>query len=131
MKSNSISAVARQTEHHRSIEIVPICVGVSFGWCGLLVACLLAAVGCGPQHPGTYPVSGKVQFDDGQPVEMGLVELRSKSKPPVNARGKIQADGRFQLGTFEAGDGAVLGDHDVIVVQVLASPVSVGGSVKH
>jgi hypothetical protein len=79
-------------------------------------AILMSAVGCGPDRIATYPVSGKVVFEDGQPVSFGVVEFRVNGSIPV-ARGQIGADGQFTLGTFAAADGAAAGQHQVLVVQ--------------
>jgi hypothetical protein len=72
--------------------------------------------GCGDGHPPTYPVQGRVRFDDGRAVPVGVVEFRSESGGHI-ARGKIDQQGHFALGTFRRGDGAVEGLHHVIVVQ--------------
>ncbi len=101
-------------------------------WCvaGRVIACVLLS-GCGQSRPMTYPITGKVQFDDGAPVRMGFVELRSKSTPPVNARGRIESDGSFKVGTYSADDGALAGDHEAIIIQVLSPPLLHGGQTKH
>lgn len=49
----------------------------------------------------------------------------------MNARGKIATDGTFQLGTYSSDDGAVAGDHEVIVIQVISSPPIGAPKVKH
>lgn len=77
---------------------------------------LLVAAGCGDARLKTYPVTGVVQFEDGQPVPSGVIEFRASGSAPV-ARAKIGHDGSFTLGTFTADDGAVAGRHQVIVVQ--------------
>jgi hypothetical protein len=74
---------------------------------------LLAAAGCGPR---LYPVRGTVTYPDGQPVTEGLVVFESDgAAKPVTARGDIQADGRYQLGTFRPGDGVPPGKYRVLV----------------
>lgn len=83
-----------------------------------LIASLLMS-GCGSQGPQTFPIQGKVRFEDGAPVRAGLVELESVGGQ-VNARGEIQADGAFQLTTRTFHDGAIAGKHRVIVVQPFA-----------
>ncbi len=74
----------------------------------LLGSCLL--VGC-ESGPPMAPVSGRVTFN-GKPLEFGTVmfQLSSGGQP---ARGQIQSDGTFELGTFAAGDGAIVGEHKV------------------
>lgn len=85
----------------------------------LLGAGLIATgvCGCGPGHPKTYPVSGKVVFDDGAPLNGGFIGFESTPAegPPVNARGLVGDDGTFALSTFAQGDGAVAGKHRALV----------------
>ena len=87
-------------------------------------------VGCS-NLPPTYTVSGRVAFGDGAPVDSGTIEFRSVEHG-LNARGKISPDGAYELTTFRPGDGAVAGEHQVIVVQHLvvetARPVQHGGT---
>lgn len=80
--------------------------------CGIV----LIAQGCGESRPKTYPVTGTVKFTDGSPVRTGFVELIPASGGP-SARGSIQTDGSFSLGTFESSDGALEGDYVALVVQ--------------
>ena len=83
---------------------------------GLIAA---GVCGCDPGHPKTYPVSGKVVFEDGTPLTSGgFVGFESTPAEglPVNARGLIRGDGTFVLSTFsDDGDGAVAGRHRVLV----------------
>lgn len=90
--------------------------------CGsaIVLAILACLQGCGSDHPPTYPVSGKVVFEeDGKPLTTGGVVLLESvvagGLPAVNARGLIKADGTFELTTFEDGDGAVAGKHRMLV----------------
>jgi hypothetical protein len=81
-----------------------------------MALCLLGALGCGGTRT-TYPVQGKVAFPDGTPLTGGLVVFESlETDPPLSARGEIQSDGSFRLGTYKLGDGAVLGRHRALVV---------------
>jgi len=80
------------------------------------ITCATTA-GCSDQLP-TYPVSGIVQFEAGKPVHVGTLELKSREHG-IQARGEIQPDGSFQLSTYAAGDGAVAGLHDCVVVQLV------------
>ncbi|MBM4004576.1 MAG: carboxypeptidase regulatory-like domain-containing protein [Planctomycetes bacterium] len=83
-----------------------------FAW-GLL----LSLTGC--SNPlRTYPVSGKVVFDDGSPVRVGTIEFKSMDHQ-VQARGTIERDGSYHLTTFQENDGAVAGRHRVVVVQMI------------
>lgn len=90
----------------------------------LAIVCL--ALGCSNQ-PATYLVEGKVQFSDGTPVQFGEIET-FQAELKLNARGSIQKDGSFRLGTFAAQDGAVAGKHQVVITQFSAGPLS--GNVK-
>ncbi len=95
-------------------------------WCA---ACVFAAgaLGCGGGGSTTYPVTGRVTFPDGKPLSTGTVEFQPVApsgdgeKPSANptgrisARGMIQADGSYALGTFGTDDGAVEGKHRVLV----------------
>jgi len=81
-------------------------------------------VGCGPQQESTYPVDGLVRFPAGEPVRLGTVEFRrviaaNPEAPRWIARGTIDREGRFTLSTFQPGDGALAGNHEVIVQQLI------------
>jgi hypothetical protein len=78
------------------------------------VAVLLVGVfaGCGDGRPRRVPVSGQVLID-GKPLRCGYVRvLPEKSRA---ATGTIDKQGRFQLTTFDPGDGCVPGTHPVEV----------------
>ena len=91
-------------------------------WATHVAACcvplllFVAASGCGT---GRYPVTGRVAYEDGTPVEGGMVigEATVDGKP-VSVQGTIETDGRFSWGTERAGDGAPPGTYRVIVVPV-------------
>lgn len=89
-------------------------------WCG----------GCGDKRPQTYVVQGKVEFSDSEPVRLGYVEFRSNTLK-INARGKIANDGTFQLSTFDTNDGAVAGEHQIVITQVVAPPAYGGPNAEH
>jgi len=78
------------------------------------LALLVGTAGC---SGGRHPVTGKVVFDDGSPLEEGSVamEMREGNKP-IMARGTIEHDGTFQMGTEKPGDGAKPGKYRVLVV---------------
>ena len=88
------------------------------------MALSLAAIlpGCvdGDRLP-TYPVAGSVVFPDGAPLTGGWIIFES-SEAGLAARGVIQPDGTFRLGTYESFDGAVAGKQLVAVI-----PASPGG----
>jgi hypothetical protein len=76
----------------------------------LLVA---GAAGCGG---GLYPVSGKVTLNDGTPLTKGLVIFEGQEgDKKVTARGELQADGTYRLGTKRPGDGAPPGKYQVLI----------------
>jgi hypothetical protein len=77
------------------------------------LACL-AVAGCGPRRPETVPVTGTVMLD-GSPVERAGVGFHPQFTGGVPATGTTDAEGRFTLRTFQAGDGAMPGPHRVSV----------------
>ena len=97
----------------------------------LLLVISVATVGCGAGNPKTYSVQGRVISENGLPFEMGSVEFRSEgNQSRVIARGKIQSNGSFTLSTFAVDDGAIAGQHDVIVQQMIISE-GLGASHEH
>lgn len=94
----------------------------------LLSACVFA-IGCAAESR-TQPVNGKVQLSDGTPVQRGVIEFRTVGEDGamINAHGRIESDGSFQLTTFEENDGAVVGEHQVIVLNPASTD---GGPVMH
>ena len=92
---------------------------------GLLVT--LAGSGCGGRVE-LVPVSGTVLFR-GQPVDGAQVSLLAPGTPR-NAAGKTDSVGHFTLTTFKPGDGALPGEHKVIVYKWETAPAtgrSLGG----
>ncbi len=82
----------------------------------LALSCLFFA-GCGESPPKTYPVLGRLLFEDGTPVPGATVTFRgSANGKVVEARGLVGEDGRFRLTSFQDGDGVVAGEHRVAVV---------------
>lgn len=73
---------------------------------------VIALVGCS----GRYPVSGRVTYDDGSPLQEGTVigEAVVDGKP-VSVQGAVRSDGSFEWGSDVPGDGAVPGEYKVIV----------------
>lgn len=51
---------------------------------------------------------------DGKPLEIGAIMVQPQAGPAAQAR--IQSDGRFSLGTFVPGDGAIPGRAAVRIV---------------
>jgi hypothetical protein len=87
---------------------------VSCPWHARALVCLVlfGASGCGSET--FFPVSGTVTYKDGKPVTAGLVIFEPVSQK-TSARGEIQADGSFQLGTHRDDDGALEGEYKVLV----------------
>src|SRR5262249_22238436 len=73
---------------------------------------LLGVSGCGGET--LFPVSGKVTYKDGKPVTAGLVIFEPVGQR-ISARGEIQPDGSFQLGTYRDKDGAMEGEYKVLI----------------
>ena len=85
----------------------------------ILPLALLAAgmIGCaGESGPPTYKVSGVVTLD-GQPVEGAVISFLDEKGGPYNAVATSGADGKYELTTFEKGDGAVEGKYNIMVTK--------------
>ena len=78
----------------------------------LVFLVLFGISGCGSQT--LFPVSGKVTYKDGKPVAAGFVIFEPVNQK-IGARGEIQADGSFRLGTHRENDGAMEGEYKVLV----------------
>jgi hypothetical protein len=98
---------------------------------------LLGLAGCHATHlPKTYPVSGKVVYQDGQPVTGGMVQFRPARHAGLTTVGEIQPDGHFALTTVYKSqrlDGAIEGKHEVTVMPAIQErqPVAWLGVVEH
>lgn len=89
--------------------------------CALLVCSLsIGCLGCSGRV-ATYPASGTVRFDDGEPVRIGVIEFRCEENG-LSARAKLDDTGSFSLGTFADADGAPAGTYKVIVAQYFNVP---------
>ncbi len=78
----------------------------------IAVFAALLLTGCGESPPATVEVTGQVLLD-GEPCEAAMVMFQPASGRP--ATGRTDGDGRFTLTTFSDGDGAVPGEHVVVV----------------
>lgn len=78
-----------------------------------LVGVCLVLAGCGSGRPETAVVRGKIIYKE-KPVPNGTITFIPKAGP--SATGEIQSDGTYTLTTFRPGDGAILGEHIVIIV---------------
>jgi hypothetical protein len=80
---------------------------------------MLSFAGCdGDDRPELYPLVGTVAVD-GQPAHGAIVTLHSNQPQPFGAPkpfGRSDAEGRFQLTTYETSDGVPAGDYRVTVI---------------
>ena len=83
----------------------------------LAIILLPNLVGCNSDQLATYPVEGTIRFKDGTFPKFGDVEFYNAANK-INARGQINRDGSFTVGTYGERDGAVEGMHRIIVMQV-------------
>lgn len=92
---------------------------------------LLVTAGCGgsgDSNPPTYPVSGVVTYQ-GAPVEGATVAFSTITEPIQSSSGVTDSEGRYQLSTFNADDGAQPGNYKIRVFkyersEAPASPAS-------
>lgn len=89
---------------------------------GLCAMGLLLASGCGGEsHPPTGRVTGAVTYR-GQPVEGAQVTFFAQQGRPGS--GVTDAQGKFVLSTFGSNDGAVPGEHVVVISKKESAPAS-------
>jgi hypothetical protein len=90
-----------------------------------VAALSIAFAGCGgggsapKNREPVFQVKGKVTYK-GQPVAGADIAFKSKSVERT-AFGRTDEDGEFQLSTFGTNDGAVAGNHDVIITKSSAA----------
>ena len=82
----------------------------------VLLSLFSTIIGCG--GPTLLPAAGTVQFDDGSPVQTGVVEFRS-TDGEYRGASKISNEGAFALETLDGQSGVPAGQYDVIVVQLV------------
>jgi hypothetical protein len=81
----------------------------------VIFACTI--VGCsGDDRPKTYPVSGIVTLN-GKPVDGATVTFMRADSGQYNAVSLTDANGKYQLTTFQSGDGATEGSYKVTVTK--------------
>lgn len=73
---------------------------------------IAACLGCGDGRPTRVPVSGQVTID-GQPLQFGSVLFKIEGGRSAGA--SLDKDGRYQLTTYEPGDGVMVGDYKVAI----------------
>jgi hypothetical protein len=93
------------------------------GYClpAALLLCVLAAAGCGKPGVDYAQVAGRITLD-GKPLpnaKIMFIPLNSLAGDPayigMQSAGITDADGRFELGTYDRGPGAVVGEHKVVI----------------
>lgn len=95
-----------------------------FGSASVFLTALLGiavTIGCGSSRSSTYPVTGTVTYN-GEPVEGASVALSATEPETRGAVGITDADGRYELTTFEKGDGAMPGEFKVRVFKYDREP---------
>ena len=97
----------------------------SIALASLAVALLVSFAGCNSGQLPTYPVQGTIRFEDGSNVRFGDIEFYSVDHR-LNARGKVNRDGKFTVTTYSDGDGAVAGTHKIVVLQITGSYLTAG-----
>lgn len=101
-----------------------------FRWCcrWLMPVLIFAALGCGT---GRYPVIGKVTYQDGSPLEEGMVAGEATIDGRLaGVQGSVQKDGSFQWGTEKAGDGAFPGKYRLVVLPRALSDFEMSKGIK-
>lgn len=89
---------------------------------------VLAVVGFAPgcnsdNNPKTYQVTGTLTVN-GKPVDQATLVFLPSAADGYPATGITDADGKYQLTTFTAGDGAVPGDYTIKVSKFKYSETS-------
>jgi hypothetical protein len=86
------------------------------------VLAIAAFVTCGCSSGGVtvYPVKGKVTFN-GKPLAGGgsIAFVPQGGEAKVDSGGEIKADGTYELTTHKPGDGAMVGDFKVVIIQTV------------
>jgi hypothetical protein len=82
----------------------------------LVLSVLLS--GCGGS--GIYPVEGQVVWKDGAPAKdlAGSLIMFESAEKQTSSRGQIEADGSFHLTTEKENDGAPVGEHTVLIIEI-------------
>lgn len=92
-----------------------------------MAALLFAVTGCGDgvDRIPTFKTQGQVLLN-GKPLANAFVVLHPESPELVPARASTDAQGNFNLTTFDTGDGAPAGNYKLTVAYYL--PIQQGGS---
>ncbi len=75
---------------------------------------LVAVAGCGRSLPPCAPVSGRITLA-GKPLAGAAISFVSDAAPRFGL-GRTDEAGNYSLTTFRSGDGAVVGEHRVVVL---------------
>ena len=85
----------------------------------VLLFCTLMLVGCGGRDLEQVPVSGKVTLDGGAmpgPGTLFFTPVTPAGDAPLRpGTARFEADGSYQAGSFDPGDGLVPGTYNVAV----------------
>lgn len=87
-------------------------------WSTLAATVISTCIGCGSSDRlKTYQVEGRVEYASGSPFNGGVDGsiIFESIEHRLSATGAIDTEGRFTLGTYEPGDGAVAGKHRVAI----------------
>ncbi|MBM3997193.1 MAG: hypothetical protein FJ303_24035 [Planctomycetes bacterium] len=75
---------------------------------------IVTAIGCGPAR---YPVEGKVVYENGEGMPGGgTIIFEPVDTAAKSARGNINDDGTFKMGTFAEADGVIEGKYRVAIM---------------
>ncbi len=114
---------SRNFQPHNSIprgRVLPSSPFRRISTAALLLVGTAGLIGCSAKHPdrlSVFPVQGQVTVN-GQPLANAFVVLHPKggSDPRLlAARGQTDQNGNFKVTTYEAGDGAPVGEYAVTV----------------
>ncbi len=94
-------------------------------FCGASCVAIVLA-GCGGGGAKLFPATGTVIYKN-QPVEGAVVSFRCEAANKT-ATGTTDAQGRFDLTTYQGGKGAVAGKHKVIVTKMSAPSGGAAGA---
>jgi hypothetical protein len=90
-------------------------------WCAPAVALVAATLlsGCG-KGDGPFPVEGTVVWMDDTPAKelANAIVIFELAEKQTSARGNVQPDGTFRLTTTKPNDGALAGEHKVLIIEV-------------
>lgn len=94
-----------------------VCRALGLGVLACSVLCV--SVGCSSENRlETGEVYGKVTYN-GDPLQIGSLLFVPTGGGPT-AEANIESDGTFTMGTYELEDGAILGEHKVMITAITA-----------